>query len=491
MHHHCSYRAVTASLRSKLSKHSLQTCISVVILAFASVMAGTGELNLLRRLRVMHGQVGATITYGTHMASHLALGLLFLGKGRYTLGTSKLATAALLCAFYPVFPSIPSCNRFHLQALRHLWVLAVEPRCLIAKDVDSGKAIYVPLKFRVREGGDKAEMELRSKKLTTPTLIPPLHTIDSIRTNSPRYWPVTLNFANSKQHLDSFLRGQTLFVKRKPGHLSYAHDARGIRSIFTQAKVESGSNVLDEGSSGRLFLAGADSFSGIISAYTTHSSVARTDHRFFLLAEEHDLASTKQMSDFYASAMMECLVQDKSEAVPVYRAIYAALLAATSATASSSSMQSLQELMLVIELYGGSLLSQLGAIKPRPPLVNSSLLNALQHRLLASAEQSVEAEGASIQQYLANGQIPASAQTLSSLNRIIVTLGIPPAEVVQELGLLTQHTMELLEGAGAQNVEQILHGVLERALGKVAEEAGRPSDVSNSRVAGMLLRRWV
>jgi hypothetical protein len=51
--------------------------------------------------------------------------------------------------------------------------------------------------------------------------------------------------------------------------------------------------------------------------------------------------------------------------------------------------------------------------------------------------------------------------------------------------------MELLEGAGAQNVEQILHGVLERALGKVAEEAGRPSDVSNSRVAGMLLRRWV
>lgn len=49
------------------------------------------------------------------MAIHMSIGLLFLGGGMYTLSTSNEAVAALLCAFYPLFPCHMSDNRLHLQ----------------------------------------------------------------------------------------------------------------------------------------------------------------------------------------------------------------------------------------------------------------------------------------------------------------------------------------------------------------------------------------
>lgn len=52
---------------------------------FLQVMSGSGDLEVLRlirrlRVRVRVGQ--AEVTYGSHMAVHMALGLLFLGGGR-------------------------------------------------------------------------------------------------------------------------------------------------------------------------------------------------------------------------------------------------------------------------------------------------------------------------------------------------------------------------------------------------------------------------
>ena len=69
------------------------------------------------------------MSYGFHVAISMALGFLFLGGGRLTLGTSKTAISALLTAIFPRFPLTPSDNRYHLQAFRHLYVLAVEARC--------------------------------------------------------------------------------------------------------------------------------------------------------------------------------------------------------------------------------------------------------------------------------------------------------------------------------------------------------------------------
>jgi hypothetical protein len=46
----------------------------------------------------------------------MALGLLFLGGGAASLGTSNAAVAALLLALYPRLPTTPQDNRCHLQA---------------------------------------------------------------------------------------------------------------------------------------------------------------------------------------------------------------------------------------------------------------------------------------------------------------------------------------------------------------------------------------
>jgi len=49
-------------------------------------MAGTGDLNVLRLCRYLRMRVGSPfgfVSYGSHMAISMAIGLLFLGGGRY------------------------------------------------------------------------------------------------------------------------------------------------------------------------------------------------------------------------------------------------------------------------------------------------------------------------------------------------------------------------------------------------------------------------
>ena len=68
--------------------------------------------------------------YGYNQAILMALGILFLGNGRYTLSRSDKAIAGLLCAVYPVFPETPQDNKYYLQAMRHFYVFALETRLL-------------------------------------------------------------------------------------------------------------------------------------------------------------------------------------------------------------------------------------------------------------------------------------------------------------------------------------------------------------------------
>ena len=165
-----------------------------------------------------------TPRYGFHMAISMAIGFLFLGGGRLTLGTSKAAVAALLASVFPRFPLIASDGRYHLQALRHLYVLAVEARCLEAVDVETGEAALVPLSVQLREGGAPL-------RLVTPCPLPPVASIATVEVGSPRYWTHKLDLAANPEHAAA-LRRRLLWVKRKTGHLSYAADPIGLSSIF-------------------------------------------------------------------------------------------------------------------------------------------------------------------------------------------------------------------------------------------------------------------
>ena len=47
-------------------------------------MSGSGDLEVLKLIRRLHVRIGhPEVHYGSHMAVHMALGLLFLGGGRY------------------------------------------------------------------------------------------------------------------------------------------------------------------------------------------------------------------------------------------------------------------------------------------------------------------------------------------------------------------------------------------------------------------------
>ena len=172
---------------ARVTLNSVRNCLDVIALATASVMAGSGDIIVMRRLRSLHGRTDKGTPFGSHMAAHMAIGTLFLGGGTMTFGTSDLAVAGLCIAFYPLFPGDVLDNKTHLQALRHLWVVAVEGRCLVARSGD------------VVVGGIEGNIKLKNGQEVTvkaPGLVPEFDSIKSIEVEGEGYWGVTLDFGD-------------------------------------------------------------------------------------------------------------------------------------------------------------------------------------------------------------------------------------------------------------------------------------------------------
>ena len=194
----------------KLARITVRNCQDVVALASACVVAGTGDLHVFRRLRALHGRTEAETPYGSHLATHLAMGILFLGGGTYSFGTSDIAVASLLCAFYPLFPTTVLDNKSHLQAFRHFWVLAAEARCLVVHDIDTRRLISIPVTVSLKSGS--------SMCLTAPCLVPELNSIAKIQTNDPDYGIVTLDLAGNPYDYEAFRQHRGIWVRRRAAH---------------------------------------------------------------------------------------------------------------------------------------------------------------------------------------------------------------------------------------------------------------------------------
>lgn len=204
------------------------------------VAAGTGNLQVLRKIRKLRQldiNPGNTATYfrsyGNYMVISMALGFLFLGGGNYTLSTSNKAIAGLICALFSRFPVECFDNRAHLQAFRHLWILAAEPRCLILRDLETREACHVPVKVTFKDfynssvikradGTKETVVETKVLDLVAPCLLPESKFIQKIEINSPRYWPIKLEFVKNSDMISEFWKDPTIFVKRKTGHLTYS-----------------------------------------------------------------------------------------------------------------------------------------------------------------------------------------------------------------------------------------------------------------------------
>ncbi|KAK2741383.1 Anaphase-promoting complex subunit 1 [Myotisia sp. PD_48] len=204
---------------AKLTQNSVRNCQDIIALSAAAVMAGTGDIVVFRRFRLLHGRVDGDTNYGSHMAIHMAIGLLFLGGGTYTLGSSNLAVASLLCSLYPIFPTHVLDNNCHLQVFRHLWVLAAEPRCIIPRDLDTRRPITIPISLTLNTG--------EIKEIFAPCLLPNLEDISVVKIRNSSHWNMTLDFKRNESLRDKFRDGdQSVYLRRRS---NYAADS----SIFS------------------------------------------------------------------------------------------------------------------------------------------------------------------------------------------------------------------------------------------------------------------
>ncbi len=203
----------------------MRQAFSVSAIALAMVVAGSGDLSVYRRLRLAHSQ---ETNFGIRTAMHIAAGLVFLGAGRYSLGSSDTSVAALVIAFLPKFTAQPEDNRAYLQAYRHLWALAVEPRCFVTTDAHTLDKVYLPIKIKVKETRNSSE--ILSVQGISPTLLDTLDRVLSVTTQSPRYTTGTVDLTN-REDRRRFASTQTLFVQRKAAFLDYFVDPKGYRTF--------------------------------------------------------------------------------------------------------------------------------------------------------------------------------------------------------------------------------------------------------------------
>lgn len=181
---------------------------STIAISLGMVMAGSGDLEVFKELRKIHAQ-NLALTYGEHQANQMAMGFLFLSGGRKTLSNSTQSVSLLLCACFPQFPASLSDESLHFQALRNLYVLAIESRCIATYDVHTNKPISIPLTIHFQDGKKEAI------ECTTPCLIPRFEDVELILLRGKDFHDLDLDVKNSHFIRDWISQGKEIPVQRK------------------------------------------------------------------------------------------------------------------------------------------------------------------------------------------------------------------------------------------------------------------------------------
>ncbi|XP_037322013.2 anaphase-promoting complex subunit 1 isoform X3 [Pungitius pungitius] len=384
--------------------YNLQTGLSMVLLAIAMVMSGTGNLKVLQLCRFFHRRTGGEMNYGFHMAHHMALGLLFLGGGGYTLSTSDSAIAALLCALYPHFPAHSTDNRYHLQALRHLAVLAAEPRLLVPVDVDSLKPCYALLEVTYQETKWYKETTV---ELMAPTMLPELHLLKRVKVKGPRYWELCVDLSRETQHLQSILsRDGVLYVKLRAGQLPYKDDPQGWKSLLASSVNQRASGV-------RAFKPEA------ISTFTSEPALVSFAEFFCKTSEE--LQQRDDTLVLFSAMLYECVTQECPEMLPTYIAIEQAVGALRRGGAPPQTFP-LWQMRLVVELWDGRV--RRGAATHHDALMTSEFLPVMKNMVDVALDRWLTDNSSVLRSYMRGEGLPMAARSVM-LASFLVYRSIP------------------------------------------------------------------
>eukprot|EP00466_Bigelowiella_natans_P020153 jgi/Bigna1/69308/fgenesh1_pg.8_\ len=347
--------------RVMVERGVLEACIATTASALGMVMAGTGNLDTLRILRAARTMVDAKSSFGTHQTVHMAIGLLFLGGGQLTLSSTPEATAALLCAFFPRYSMHPGDNRYYLQALRHLYVVAVEPRCIQCVDVNTGQPCYVPIDLILANDGDDVSEEKkgqgggeskfiassttspsssstkgkitgrasassssssaissirnnRTLRVVAPCLLPPFHSVKTLKVSSPKFWPINLHLRGDGDLLKMLKRKQlVLCVKRKEPHL---RDDDGTPAIGVMTNFSSSSSTTSSSAAAAAAAAAAVN-------EDNHGIAGQSTSRLFKKFRDHfsTRGAEGRIGRICGEIGKECEVEERILALPSYVSI--------------------------------------------------------------------------------------------------------------------------------------------------------------------------
>ncbi|EGW34781.1 uncharacterized protein SPAPADRAFT_145237 [Spathaspora passalidarum NRRL Y-27907] len=227
----------------KIAYNSAINIQNLLAMCVAVVMAGSGDLEVFRRLRVLHNDTNKHMGYGGYMAINCGLGLLFLGGGQYAFDThSNFAIACLITSMYPIFPSENNEYEVHLQALRHFWALAISPRCFIVRDVKTRKPCKIPIVI--------TRKDYRVEERISPCLLPNIEEISTIETKSDSHFSVKVDFELKSKYLEIFKKSFTLYVYKRSNYQLLNPTIKSLlqnedRELYTEeAKVVANKDVV-------------------------------------------------------------------------------------------------------------------------------------------------------------------------------------------------------------------------------------------------------
>lgn len=466
---------LASTFQQRIRLNAARSCLCVIALSLAIVMAGTGELSVLSRLRLAHGQ-HERFGYGVQQAVHMSLGLLFLGKGLATVGNSSTAVAAMVCAFYPSFSIGPGDNVSFPQAFRHLWALAVEPRYLFARDVESREPVYLPIKVKTREKNAAG-----SHSLMSPTLLPPLDRLISISIDSKRYWPLKIDLrqttGRSPVVLDQHRPLEGILVKRRLGYLSYADDHKGNRTILAKAGLSTGvmTGLPDLGSMSVAPIA-REGLAGLrqsVAAYTSDPFLLAFVRR--LCAPSSSAPGPSQdLQQFCESVLLECLVNDQPHLIALYLHVRHVGRRSTAAPHLLPAVQ-MQNLQLALDYSDGwAAGSSINNGQQSTTLLRRSFLRETTEAMTAAFLPSLNGGlREHLHRYLGDvGSLPAAATPRDELALYLTSAGVPPLPVLAGLRTVVLEARAHLggqAGVGGQEQDAVLRLTVKATLGRLRD----------------------
>lgn len=127
--------------------------------------------------------------------------------------------------------------RYHLQALRHFYVLATQPRLLLPKDIDTKHFCYVNVRLTFQSKCPKDEEKIIVR---APCLLPQLNRLEKVEINDDRYWKIIFEKDRNFDQLEKILGANcVLDVKQRAGCLSREEDpqVRYLYYIWSGSKI--------------------------------------------------------------------------------------------------------------------------------------------------------------------------------------------------------------------------------------------------------------